>query len=245
MNNLELKLSHLLNNNIKGLSISYDELLEILKITYFLDPKNKKIVLNNLKYLVKNDFKLFNYFKSKLNIKKEGDFYKIFLVDYLKFAIDEEKFKIYYMMLEDGFVYVPYFEFGDFLISIFIKPIKNDNEEYKKIANKYKKLRSKIRKTRGDLPPCVVNIINKMDSNPSHVERWFLAVFLINYGWRDEEILRVFSQAPNYNEKKTKYFLDHIRKKKYLPYSCSSLRSFGICVEECRIKNPLSYKKKK
>jgi len=246
MNSLESKISYLLKRNVKNLNISWSELEELLKVSYFLDIKNKKKLISELRFLVKNNPSLFNILKSKLSIEKEEDFFRIPLVEYLKLNIEEEKYKIYYMNLEQGFVYIPFFEFEDFLISVFIKPIKNENEDYKRIAEKFKEKKLYyVKKKEGDLPPCVLRIIENMSSNPSHTERWFLAVFLINYGFNDEEILKIFSEAPNYNEKKTKYFLEHIRKKRYLPYSCSSLKSFGICVAECKVRNPLSYGKKK
>ncbi|MEM4332043.1 MAG: hypothetical protein QW500_02070 [Candidatus Micrarchaeia archaeon] len=97
-----------------------------------------------------------------------------------------------------------------------------------------------------DIAPCMEQIINELraGANVPHIKRWALAVFLIRRGWENSKIIEVFSHAPNYDEKKVNYHLEHIRSKGYSMPSCNTLRAQGLCVAQCGIKNPLQFTKK-
>ncbi len=97
-----------------------------------------------------------------------------------------------------------------------------------------------------DLAPCIERIIEELRSGAkvSHIKRWALAVFLTKRGWDEDKIVSVFSTAPNFDEKLTRYQLQHVRAKGYSMPSCYNLKSQGICIAECGIKNPLQYRKK-
>ncbi|MGB9635045.1 MAG: hypothetical protein ACP5H8_01970 [Candidatus Micrarchaeia archaeon] len=96
-----------------------------------------------------------------------------------------------------------------------------------------------------DIAPCMQKIMEELGTGAktSHIRRWALGVFLIKRGWDMGRIVEVFSHAPNFNEKTTRYQLEHIKSKGYVMPSCASLKSQGICVANCGIKNPLQYKK--
>ena len=95
-------------------------------------------------------------------------------------------------------------------------------------------------------PPCIRNIYELLTSgsNLSHQQRFAIATFLINIGMDLDEILELFKHTPDFNEKVARYQIEHLAglrgsKKKYLPYSCETMKSLGMCVSECNVKNPL------
>ncbi|MCI4461402.1 MAG: DNA primase [Thermogladius sp.] len=101
----------------------------------------------------------------------------------------------------------------------------------------------------GAFPPCVKKVIERLRSgeNISHPERFLLATFLINIGVDIDSIVELFRNAPDFNERITRYQVEHLAglrggKKKYLPYSCDKLKSLGICpiTDKCPGDNPLS-----
>lgn len=101
-------------------------------------------------------------------------------------------------------------------------------------------------RTSKDIAPCMDSIINELQSGKkvSHLKRWSLAVFLVKRGWDVDKIVNIFSSSPKFDEKITKYQIQHIKQKGYSMPSCSTLRTQGICTAACGIKNPLQYKKK-
>ncbi len=95
-------------------------------------------------------------------------------------------------------------------------------------------------------PPCIRNIYDQLlaGANLSHQQRFALATFLINIGMDLDEILDLFRNAPDFNEKIARYQIEHLAglrgsKKRYLPYSCDTMRSLGLCIWDCKVKNPL------
>jgi hypothetical protein len=53
----------------------------------------------------------------------------------------------------------------------------------------------------------------------SHDARLMVLFAMINAGWEDEEILSFFRKMRDYEEEKTRYFIQHARRTGYLPYS--------------------------
>jgi DNA primase large subunit len=99
------------------------------------------------------------------------------------------------------------------------------------------------------LPPCVKAIYSKalQGENLSHQERFALATFLLNVGLDVEQVLEVFRNMPDYNERIARYQVEHLAglrgsQKKYSPPSCRTMVSWGLCPgrEECKRNHPLS-----
>lgn len=99
----------------------------------------------------------------------------------------------------------------------------------------------------GENPPCIEAILEmfKKHENVGHSGRWLLAVYLINKGMNTQDMLKIFSNAPDYNEKIATYQIEHARKRGYKMPNCSSLVGYGYCVADCRITNPMSWRKRK
>jgi len=98
-------------------------------------------------------------------------------------------------------------------------------------------------------PPCMKRLLHSILSgeNLTHHERFALATFLINAGLDLELVLEVFRHAPDFNERIARYQIEHLAglrgsRKKYLTYSCSTMKTLGLCPgTDCGVKNPLVY----
>ncbi|NMC05270.1 MAG: hypothetical protein GYA24_08670 [Candidatus Lokiarchaeota archaeon] len=114
-------------------------------------------------------------------------------------------------------------------------------------------------------PPCISFIIDKNAKgiNLTHSERLFLVYFLLTIGKTVDEVLDLFRNQPDYNEKITKYQVEfaagkHGKQTQYKPHNCVTLESIGICKKDdsrfgsksCTepktpFKNPLTFYRRK
>lgn len=86
----------------------------------------------------------------------------------------------------------------------------------------------------------------------SHFENFAVASYLLNKGRSIEEVLELFKNRSDFNEKIARYQVEHIAglrgsKTKYRPPSCEKFRVLGLCVDSGKhcpkwIKNPLQYR---
>lgn len=100
-------------------------------------------------------------------------------------------------------------------------------------------------------PPCMRKLLKMMQSgeNVPHSGRFALVAFLHTLGMDSQEILQIFSSAPDFDEGKASYQIKHIIGEtsgtEYTPPECSTMKSYGICYEPDKlceyIKHPLNY----
>jgi DNA primase large subunit len=100
-------------------------------------------------------------------------------------------------------------------------------------------------------PPCMKKLLAmvRAGENVPHTGRFALVAFLHTLGMDSDEILETFSTAPDFDERKSRYQVDHITGEisgtEYTPPECSTMKSYGICFDPdalCnRIKHPLNY----
>jgi len=103
------------------------------------------------------------------------------------------------------------------------------------------------------LPPCMKDILSAIQSgeNVPHMGRFALVAFCSSLKLNEHDILKLFSTAPDYEEDKTKYQVEHITgtssSTTYKCPGCDKMRTYGICPSEkmddlCKkIRNPVSY----
>lgn len=103
------------------------------------------------------------------------------------------------------------------------------------------------------LPPCMKDIVSATQAgeNVPHMGRFALVAFLHSLKLSTPEILKLFSTAPDYEEDKTRYQVEHITgassSTSYKSPGCEKMRTYGICPVEkmdalCkRMHHPLSY----
>lgn len=107
------------------------------------------------------------------------------------------------------------------------------------------------------LPPCIKDILVAIQTgeNVPHMGRFALVAFLSSIKLNTKEIIKVFSTAPDFEEEKTRYQIEHITGSSsytaYTPPGCDKMRTYGICPSDkidelCKkTRHPLSYYKTK
>jgi len=103
---------------------------------------------------------------------------------------------------------------------------------------------SKMSFKEGDNPPCIEKLLEtaKKHQNLGHQGRWTLVVYLINKGMPYEKILQIFSNFPDYDERVASYQIKHAIKREYSMPACGMMLSYGLCMANCKIGNPLRWK---
>ena len=83
-------------------------------------------------------------------------------------------------------------------------------------------------------PPCVLEILKKAKEgqNLVHHERLFIVWFLLALDYPVEKVVDVFATLPDFDRDKTNYQVEYAKKKKYVPYQCSTLQSINLCMKE-------------
>jgi DNA primase large subunit len=105
-------------------------------------------------------------------------------------------------------------------------------------------------------PPCVQALYRSFTSGRhlSHIGRFTLTSFLINIGMPPETVIDLFKSFSDFNERMTKYQVEHIAgdkgsRTRYIPPKCDTLKTHGVCVNPddlCkRIRHPLGYYRRK
>ncbi|MCK9293341.1 hypothetical protein M0P25_04660 [archaeon] len=193
----------------------------------------------------------------ELSIDTDSNQYYINLIDYLSYDLSEEH-KLQYANLEDGKVYFSKAELVDLLSAILkkriLKNIDLEKEDFPKLFLDYGiAIKDKILKENtfntpmainkpqvNTYPPCFLKMHNKLIGGErlTHIENFTFAVFLFNIGYSYDEILELFKNLPNFDEKIAGYQIQKIIEKKYSVPSCDTLKSNGLCVGECNVKHP-------
>jgi len=105
-------------------------------------------------------------------------------------------------------------------------------------------------------PPCVKHLydVSLAGQHIPHVGRFALTSFLLNAGMSVDGVVKLFSTLSDFDEKMTRYQVEHIAGKrgsgtKYTSPNCDTLRTHGLCPgpnEICRgIRHPLTYYRRK
>jgi len=196
--------------------------------------------------------------------------------NYVKNAvrIREAKWKLINRQLIDGFVRVSREEASRLLEEEIqhriLDRMKGPSEEPSYLKERIERLRKLVTQRKGTgaflelpktvmfaaMPPCIRHLYDSVQSGRHipHVGRFALTCFLVNVGASEEEILRLFKTAADFDERKTRYQVEHIagskgRKTKYTPPKCTTLKTHGLCISPdtlCRtVSHPLSYYRRK
>ena len=199
----------------------------------------------------------------------EDDYFVIEIPDYLKRAVHfhEKEWKLVNRRVEDGFVYLNAHEtvrlIRSELSSYINSKIQSINvlsvpENFNARIDDLVLLAKKFSGTTTvsyEYPPCIKHAIEVLDrgENLPHSGRFLLAAYLLAKGQSVEQIVPLFKNAPDYNERVTRYQLEHIagssgKGTKYSCPSCDKLRSENLCfaIPECDgIINPVQFGKKR
>lgn len=105
-------------------------------------------------------------------------------------------------------------------------------------------------------PPCINTLYQAFTSGRhlSHIGRFTLTSFLVNIGMPSEKLIELFKSVSDFNERLTRYQVEHIAGEKgsrtrYTPPRCDTLKTHGVCMNPddlCRnIRHPLTYYRRK
>jgi DNA primase large subunit len=102
-----------------------------------------------------------------------------------------------------------------------------------------------------EYPPCIKHAIEVMSKgeNLPHSARLMLATYMLAIGKPTDEIVEMFKNAPDFNERITRYQVDHLAgskgsRTKYSVPSCDKLRTENLCyaTKDCDgIVNPIQF----
>lgn len=213
----------------------------------------------------------------EMDVKREDGKLKIHFIDYLKYApTSYKKWKLVNRIVDRGYVCIDERNPRDLIRVIqnaVMRKIETDLK-YKKcidmvedvFSREIETLRIEISKRKSRLsrqpvgklrieyiPPCMKDILVMIQSgeNVPHMGRFAMVSFLHSLGVSREEIFKLFSSAPDFEEERTRYQIDHITGKisstEYSPPSCNKMRTYGLCPIEkmdeiCKsVNHPVSY----
>jgi DNA primase large subunit len=215
-----------------------------------------------------------------LNVKHDEDTNKlsIHFTDYLHYAPTRYKeWKMINRTMDNGFINLTHKDLCRLIQEAYRKRINDEldsrqcsktvveifSSDIKRIKNSVMLHRKKIeampvgKLSIEKLPPCMKNTLKAIQSgeNVPHMGRFALVAFLNSLKLGTKEILDIFSRAPDFEEDKTRYQIEHITgdisSTSYSPPGCDKMRTYGICpVEEMddlckKRRHPLSYYKAK
>ena len=204
-----------------------------------------------------------------VSVKKSNNHFVIPIPDYLRHAVNfhELEWKLVNRHVESGMVFLSPHEtvrlirreLGGYIRSR-IKAA-NTPSLYKGFEDKVNRLVDLAKKftvsitVSTEYPPCIKHAIDVLEGgeNLSHSGRFMLATFLLGRGQSIDEIAPLFKNAPDYNEKVTRYQINQIAGEtgsntKYSCPSCEKIKSNDLCfaIPECdTIINPIQFGKKR
>jgi DNA primase large subunit len=105
-----------------------------------------------------------------------------------------------------------------------------------------------------DYPPCIKHALDLMSKgeNLPHTARLMVATYMLSIGKNIDSIVTLFHPAPDFNEKITRYQVEHLAglkggQTRYNVPSCSKLNSEDLCFRtlDCgEITNPLKFRRR-
>ncbi|MEM3587013.1 MAG: hypothetical protein QXO71_06800, partial [Candidatus Jordarchaeaceae archaeon] len=204
--------------------------------------------------------------------------FKLHFTHYLKNTTNlrEKKWKLVNRLLKNGNVYLTLNETARLLseeIRRYVEKrleIKDLPELPQKITEIVEKIKSltleKVSKAeiegipktvnKDAFPPCIKALYDAASKGRhiSHIGRFTLTSFLVNIGIPTENVIELFRNFSDFNERMTRYQVEHIAgergsRTKYKPPKCDTLKTHGLCIEldeTCRKANhPVIYYKRK
>lgn len=204
-----------------------------------------------------------------ITIKKAEDHFIIPISDYLRHAVNfhELEWKLVNRHVENGMVFLTPHESARLIrkeLGIYIAArirAANTPSMAKGFEDKVNKLSVLTKKfavstvVSTEHPPCIKHAIEALNNgeNLSHSGRFMLATFLLGRGQTIDEIAPLFKNAPDYDEKVTRYQIKQVAGEtgsniKYSCPSCEKIKSNDLCyaTPDCdNIINPMQFGKKR
>jgi hypothetical protein len=82
--------------------------------------------------------------------------------------------------------------------------------------------------------PCIMEALKKPLEGPGgHLMRLAIAVEHLVGGYSVEEVVALFKSQPDFNEAKSRYYVENALKKGYRPFRCRTIERLGFCLPGC------------
>ena len=196
-----------------------------------------------------DDFILF--MADDFGLNHEG--FSIHVADYLKYAVrmKSDDWKLVNRFLSKGYVDLSRNEFvrlmEEVIKEILMEKVQINLNVRLKGDFKRKELERLPLKVEC-FPECMKSILSDLNEgkNVPHTGRFAIASFLINIGYDVENVVDVFRNAPDFDEDKTRYQVEHIaglrgKGERYVAPSCETMKSWGLCVWSCEVDHPIKF----
>lgn len=201
-------------------------------------------------------------------VQKGNCFAKVSIADYLRPEHDDAASKLVNQNVSGGNVMLTRDGFAKLLSDIAMQEIKDSlpldisgADEGLILAAKdaekefFESLRKSFSKTDfGEVkpeafPPCMSKIYSELIAGikVNHMGRFAVAAFLNTAGMTSEQIIGMYRQTPNFDERITRYQVERIAgtkgsvKKGYSCPSCDKMRSYNLCVANCPVSHPVRF----
>ncbi len=209
-----------------------------------------------------------------ISYEEETNHLAVFFKDYLRFAPTRYKeWKMVNRTMKQGYVQISRKDLTRILMELLRKRINEElenrncnklilqtfSEEIARFQNTAAMQRKKMdaapvgKLDIEKLPPCLTDILAMIQAgeNVPHMGRFALVAFLSSLKLSTNDIIKLFSSAPDFEEDKSRYQIEHIAGKgsstNYKSPGCEKMRTFGICPVDkmdalCKkIHHPVSY----
>ncbi|HEX2014161.1 MAG TPA: hypothetical protein VLA68_02935 [Nitrososphaera sp.] len=209
-------------------------------------------------------------FKLRIQSTEEGRLFKVKVTDYLARSshFHEQEWKLINRLVHDGYVYLDADETvrlvrNELSVLIYDKvramtlptlpqAVKARADELRaRLAPRYEYRIHSV----SDYPPCIKHALDVMSKgeNLPHSARVMLGTYMLAIGKPVDDIVALFENAPDFNEKITRYQVEHLAgmkgsRTKYSVPSCEKLRNESLCfaTKECEgIINPVQFGRKR
>ncbi|PKK86000.1 MAG: hypothetical protein CVT48_02965 [Thermoplasmata archaeon HGW-Thermoplasmata-1] len=204
----------------------------------------------------------------------DGGIYRLHFADYLRNAPARDRgWKLVNRRLSGGYVECDAVELARLVQEAFrarleaeMKTAKAPDEARRVFSGEIGAIRNAARMKREEFegegfgkadaelfPPCMKVILAMIQggANVPHTGRFGIVAFLHTIGMSSDDILALFSTAPDFDVEKSRYQVEHITGRgsstEYTPPGCQAMKTFGICPTDrmdglCRrVKHPLNY----
>jgi DNA primase large subunit len=209
-------------------------------------------------------------FKLKIDVAQDQRHFRVRVVDYLirSSHFHEQEWKLINRLVDRGYVLLDADETVRLVrneLSIFIydkvramtlptlpKTIETKADELRlRLTPRYEYRLAAVT----EYPPCVKHALDVMSrgENLAHSARVMLATYMLTIGKPVDEVVMMFENAPDFNQKITRYQVEHLAgmkgsRTKYSVPSCDKLRNENLCfaIPECDgITNPMQFGRKR
>jgi len=197
-------------------------------------------------------------------IEREKDHFLVPFSEYLAYPSEEKQYSVVNLELDNGRVRLDKEMLAKLVSQYVYRSIMDTKVDKRDIKNKMfiffadelkKDKKYTIPEDLGRVefeafPPCMRKIYQDLQNEPNvgHIPRFVFSTFLASIKMPIEEAITLFKNQTNFNENKTRYYLEHSyglrsNKTKYSVPACSKMESYGVCYRDnaCRWNHPMSY----